>query len=139
MIDVILYAVIEDSKILLEKRKDDEKRWPGIWAIPSGRVEIEDKVSTLLREVNEETGLMPLEYILLKTMPELDNDQTLLHIFVITKFAGEAKQETDEGRELQWFTIEDARKVLDTDTKFHDTARMILAEVEKIISSKSDK
>lgn len=136
MKDVVLYAVIENGKVLLEKRKDDEEKWPGIWAIPSGYVEMEDKVSALMREVNEETGLMPLQYVLLKTLPfESEDDKSLLHVFVVTKFAGETKKETDEGRKLQWFTIEEARKVLDTDTKFHDTARMILTEVEKILST----
>ncbi len=132
MINVILYAIVEDGKILLEKRKDDEKRYPSLWAIPSGHVEMEDKVSALMREVNEETGLMPLKYMLLKTMPS-DDDKSLLHIFVITKFAGETKQETDEGRKLEWLTIEEARKVL-TDSEFHNTARLILEEVEKVIS-----
>ncbi len=134
MNDVVLYVVVQDGKILLEKRKDDEKRYPGAWAVPSGHVKMEDKVSALMREVKEETGLTPVEYMLLKTVPAVDDDKTLLHIFVITKAAGEAKQETDEGRKLEWFSVEEARKVLDTDTKFHDTARMILAEVEKLIS-----
>jgi len=133
MIDVVLYAVVEDGKILLEKRKDDEERYPSLWAIPSGHVEMEDKVSALMREVNEETGLMPLKYMLLKTMPS-DDGKSLLHIFVITEFAGETKQETDEGRKLQWFSVEDARKVL-TDGDFHNTTGLILAEVEKVVSS----
>lgn len=43
MREIVLYVLLKDGKILLEKRKDNDK-YPGMWAIPSGHVEMEDKI-----------------------------------------------------------------------------------------------
>lgn len=51
-------AVINDNKILILKRSDQEKVYPGMWELPSGKKEsLEDWEQCLIREIKEETGL----------------------------------------------------------------------------------
>ena len=48
MREIVQYILLKEGKVLLEKRKDDE-RYGGLWAFPTGHVEMEDKVSALSR------------------------------------------------------------------------------------------
>lgn len=51
-------AVINDNKILILQRSDQEKVYPGMWELPSGKKEpLEDWEQCLNREIKEETGL----------------------------------------------------------------------------------
>jgi len=50
--------IFHNNKILLFKRSDDSKVFPGFWSIPGGHVdEGEDVLTAIIREVKEETGI----------------------------------------------------------------------------------
>lgn len=50
--------VIDDDKLLILKRADDDMQKPGIWELPGGRLEVEeDPKEGLKREVKEECGI----------------------------------------------------------------------------------
>jgi 8-oxo-dGTP diphosphatase len=50
--------IVNDGKLLIVKRADDDRYMPGIWEIPGGKAEDEESLSeALIRETLEETGL----------------------------------------------------------------------------------
>ena len=56
--------IVHDDKVLILKRSPDDVHKPGIWEIPGGRLELgEDPRIGLKREIEEETGLINLEFI----------------------------------------------------------------------------
>ena len=127
--DIVLYVVLNKDKVLLEKRRDNDS-YAGLWAFPSGHVEMDDRVSTLMKEVKEETGLVMEKYLFLGNMDfESGDDKSLLHIFMITKFSGTAKQETDEGRQLKWFAFDEVRQNFNSGTPFHKVSIEVLDKV----------
>lgn len=127
--DIVLYIILDKNRILLEKRKDSD-RYPGLWAFPSGHVEIDDKVGTLIKEIEKETGAVPEEYVLLESMQHGSGDtKSLLHVFLITKFSGQTRNETGEGRELKWFSFDEAREIFNSETNFHEMSIKILDKV----------
>ena len=49
--------IVNNNKILILKRADDDIQSPNIWEIPGGRLTLgEDPILGLIREVREETG-----------------------------------------------------------------------------------
>src|SRR3990167_10485730 len=69
---VITAIVVKDGKYLITKRSPNKKRWPNLWTVPGGRMEISDYANfpkdtehywynvlekVLRREVMEEVGL----------------------------------------------------------------------------------
>lgn len=47
-----------DNKILVLKRKEDDKDMPGVWEFPSGNADVgENLYNALIREIWEETGI----------------------------------------------------------------------------------
>jgi len=50
--------IIYNNKVLMHKRAQDKKKFPGFWIGPGGHVEDgEDVLTTAIREVKEETGV----------------------------------------------------------------------------------
>lgn len=50
--------IVHDNKVLMHKRAADKKKFPGFWIGPGGHVDAnEDVLSTVIREVKEETGV----------------------------------------------------------------------------------
>ena len=55
---VVAAVIVKEGRVLLLQRKDDEKVYPGLWELPSGKREFnETSIEALVREVKEETGL----------------------------------------------------------------------------------
>lgn len=51
-------VVVKKDKVLILQRHDNEKIYPGMWELPSGKREpLEQSEHSLLREIKEETGL----------------------------------------------------------------------------------
>jgi dATP pyrophosphohydrolase len=56
----ICHKTLNGCKFLLLKRADKAKIYPGIWQMITGTIESHEHTKdTLLRELNEETGLKP--------------------------------------------------------------------------------
>ncbi|TKJ17244.1 hypothetical protein CEE44_01790 [Candidatus Woesearchaeota archaeon B3_Woes] len=50
--------IMNDNKLLIIKRSDDNVQKPGIWEVPGGRLGLEENhIEGLKREIKEETGL----------------------------------------------------------------------------------
>ena len=102
--------IYKDSKVLLQKRKDNS-----CWAMHGGGIEIGEKVEEAVkRELLEETGLIAndLELLgifsgenMLYTYPNGDEVYVIAISYVCRDFSGEMLLETDETNGLNWFDI----------------------------------
>jgi len=107
--------VYKDSKVLLQKRKDNF-----CWGLHGGAIEIGEKVEdAAARELFEETGLKAkkLELLgvysgenMLHTYPNGDKVYIISIIYMCNDFSGKLLIETDETSGLEWFGIDNLPK-----------------------------
>lgn len=95
------------DKILLEKRKNEPGR--GKWSIPGGLVELgEDVEETVVREVNEETGLQvekPEHIDVVSSVTKDENGDVKYHFVIIDYFVrlkGGTLKASSDAEELRW-------------------------------------
>lgn len=108
-------VIIQNGKILLEKRKSEPGR--GKWSIPGGLVELGESVSqTVVREVAEETGLEVCEPELIDVVDNVvrdENGEVKYHFVIIDFFVklkgGELKAQSDAD-ELRWVPLGEVEK-----------------------------
>ncbi len=101
-------------KYLLLKRSETKEPYPGIWQIITGRFEENEKAyETALREVKEETGLIPIKCYVAPKMNQFytpHNDK----IYLIPVFAVFVEDEnvilSNEHTEFEWASFEIAYK-----------------------------
>lgn len=103
---VVLFALIKDNKILLEKR-------PNIgYLVPGGGInQLESLEDALKREMMEELNIIPNKFELLtKTdIPGLNNN--ILKPFIVTSWQGEIPEnvlDKEDPHPLEWMDIDKA-------------------------------
>jgi 8-oxo-dGTP pyrophosphatase MutT (NUDIX family) len=99
--------------ILLAKRADDRRFYPGVWDIIGGHCEAnEAPADTLVRELREEIGITPrtIEEIAVLGEPKpSEHGQARYHIFVVSAWdGGEPRLLGTEHSDLRWMTVADA-------------------------------
>jgi 8-oxo-dGTP pyrophosphatase MutT (NUDIX family) len=102
--------VNSDRAVLLGLRSPAKKVWPGHWDIIGGHVEDGESLNdALIREVQEEVGVIPSQFRLIATFkerqPEIYED-ALHHVYAVTSWqGGDPTNICDEHAELKWFSI----------------------------------
>ncbi len=106
--------LLQNAKILLGKRSPREKFYPNVWDSIGGHcIGDENPEQTLIRELKEEIGIVPIVY---KQITILDEPEPRIHgyykyhIFLVTSWKGTPANISEEHSELKWFTIEEAKK-----------------------------
>lgn len=111
----VMFFVYQNGKFLLEKRKGDDKRAPGLIAIPGGnQKEGETPEDTLKREVQEELGATPKSWKLLDVFENVavNGDVFYTNAFLVTELDKEiTNRDNNEGKHL-WVTSKEATKLL---------------------------
>lgn len=103
--------IIQNNKVLMHKRADNKKKFPGFWLGPGGHVdEGEDVLSTAIREVQEETRIaISADKIKLKVLAfhhHIDRDEVWIEYLFRTTLDSEQKiQSSDEGQS-RWIEID---------------------------------
>ena len=100
--------IIKNEKVLLEKRKDTEDNYAGLYALPGGHMkEQETPEQALVREIKEELNIEITKYKKLLPVPDIDptsGKEYIHHTFLIQEWKGEIK-ETKEQEKLVWANL----------------------------------
>jgi len=100
--------IIDGKKVLLVKRSNYTKAFPGQWAFPGGRTEPDETPEHgVTREVKEETGL---NFKPTKLFAKGKWEDRELYRFLGT-WEGDVKIQQEELTDWNWFTYEDAVKL----------------------------
>lgn len=100
--------IIDDKKILLIKRGNYTKTFPGFWAFPGGRGEEGESLEQIVtREVKEEVGL---DFIPEKLFHASLYKDRMLNRFT-GSWSGEIKIQTEEIADYKWYSYNEAVKL----------------------------
>ena len=107
-----LGILFRDGKILLGKRAKDRTSYPNVWDIIGGHCEnVETPKQTLIRELEEEIGVTPIQFKQIATLLDPNNGETY-HVFLVTDWKGEPNRlQPEEHLRIEWFAINDALKL----------------------------
>ena len=113
---VVAAVILYRNKILLLQRSTEERVFPNLWELPSGRREnLESSIQALKREVKEETGLNieivhpinTFEYIIRKN--KIIKDTTQINFLVKVKGYCKVKV-SNEHQNFKWVQKKDLYK-----------------------------
>lgn len=127
----------DDGRILLLKRRDDEKVYPGSYTFPGGKAEGNDTLyETLVKEVKEECGLdLNPGIILIKEKaigrPDGQTSKSLSFLCSVENPDAVVLDEKDF-TDYKWVTLEELRKLS------HVGIEAEFIKVEKIYSTSRD-
>ena len=119
--------IIKDGKYLITRRSKKEKRFPGMWTVPGGRLEIGDYTNlpknpkgywddileeALKREVKEEVGLEIENIEYLRSLALLHDDgSSSIIISCVARYAfGEVLLQENELDKFKWVNVKEARR-----------------------------
>ncbi len=107
--------LVRKGMLLLERRPDDARVYPGFWDTPGGHVKArETPEEALQRELLEELGIVPEGFIL--GMVQDDREPVtgkFYRHFVYVVHSWRGTLDSREGRTIQWFSFEEALNLTD--------------------------
>lgn len=143
--EIAVTAIIKkDGRYLITKRSMTKRRFPGIWTVPGGRLELGDYVNlpkdtdnawyhvlekVVRREVKEEVGLEVKNVRYLTDLATVyPGGNPSLVISCAAEYAsGEVVLEPGEADEFRWVTLEEAKSYQLIDGIYNE---LLLAEEE---------
>ncbi|MDP1027697.1 NUDIX domain-containing protein [Sphingomonas sp. KR1UV-12] len=110
MADVVGAMLVRNGEILLGLRAA-HKSFAGDWDIIGGHIESgETAWSALRRELIEEIGVECVAGDHLGTL-NIGSDPSVLHVYSVSSWEGEASLRNDEHTEIRWFRLDDAERL----------------------------
>jgi ADP-ribose pyrophosphatase YjhB (NUDIX family) len=108
MVQTAAAAIIQNKKILLLRRSQSVKRYPGYWTLPGGKAEQDETPEqNAIREVSEETSLVFKPGRLINK-PNNPDEGT----FIFTgEVSGKIKVQKTEVQEYKWFTYKETLNI----------------------------
>jgi 8-oxo-dGTP diphosphatase len=109
--------IIHSDRILLGKRSSRRAFYPNVWDVFGGHIEPREQPNqTLVRELQEELGITPTQWMGLETIMENvpaqnDNppDVLIAHFYCVTAWLGIAfNRQPHEHSTIQWFSYAEA-------------------------------
>ena len=124
---VITAIVIKDGKYLITQRSMQEKRFPGMWTVPGGKLETDDYVNfpkeseyywynvlekVLRKEVRDEVGVEidNIEYVTSLARVHEDKNPSLVISCMADYVSGDIRLQEGETDDFAWVSIEEAKK-----------------------------
>lgn len=103
--------LVQEGKILLGRRSPHDAICPDLWDIFGGHVEAgESPAQALVREIQEELGVVAEEFAELETILECRTElggPVAMHLYLVKRSNRQIKMLGDEHTELRWFTIQE--------------------------------
>lgn len=123
---VITAIVMKDGKYLIIRRSLNKKRFPSMWTVPGGKLEVTDYTSlprdtkeywynvlekTLAREVKEEVGLEieDVQYLTSLATVHQDGAPSLVISCIASYKSGDITLQPEEADESAWVSLEEAK------------------------------
>jgi len=123
---VITAIVVKGGKYLITRRSPDKRRFPGMWTVPGGKLEISDYVDlpketefywynvlekVLRREVEEEVGIDidNIEYVTSLATIHADGNPSLVISCLADYASGEITLQEGETDKFAWVDLEEAK------------------------------
>ena len=124
---VITAIIVKVGKYLITKRSMKERRFPGFWTVPGGKLETDDYIhlpketkhywynvleKVLRKEVAAEVGLeiKNIEYLTSLARVHEDKNPSLVISCIADYDSGKVKLQKDEAVDYAWVTLKEARK-----------------------------
>ena len=110
--------IMNDGKLLLIKRADDDIQKPGIWEIPGGRLEPgEEPISGLKREIKEEVGIDidVLHPFSVRHFTRADGQMITLLIF-LSKALNDNVKISKEHSNFEWVPMDNVKEKFSAET-----------------------
>ena len=124
---VITAIVIKGGAYLITKRSMQEKRFPGMWTVPGGKLETDDYVNfpkeseyywynvlekVLRKEVRDEVGVEidNIEYVTSLARVHEDKSPSLVISCMANYVSGDIVLQEGETDDFAWVSIEEAKK-----------------------------
>jgi mutator protein MutT len=110
--DVVAALIIRSQMILLGQRSSERAFYPGVWDIFGGHVEPgEQHHQTLVRELEEELGIVPTQWTFLE-MFKVPSEQLTLHLYLVTAWSGTpVNRQSEEHSAIGWFSLAQATQL----------------------------
>jgi 8-oxo-dGTP diphosphatase len=107
--EVVAALIVRSGKILLGQRSSSREFYPNVWDMFGGHVEPgEEQEQTLVRELEEELGIIPTKWVFIETIHE-PSDQLTFHLYLVTAWRGTpANHQSEEHSAIGWFTLAEA-------------------------------
>lgn len=110
MRNIVNAVLLRGNEILLARRSPQRKAYGGLWSFPGGHVEVgETFEEALVRESQEEIGILPTAYTTLGTIADPATppaSPATYHMYAVTSWeGGEPAIVDDEHTALEWFAL----------------------------------
>lgn len=116
LIEAHIFREIENGIEFLLLKRSDGQPYPGLWQMVSGKIKQDEKAyQTALREIKEETGLVPKQLWVAPTVNSFYEPKNeficLLPVFVARVDSSEVKL-SDEHTDYKWVNKSETQKLL---------------------------
>jgi 8-oxo-dGTP pyrophosphatase MutT (NUDIX family) len=123
----ITAIIVKDGKFLITRRSPNKKRFPRMWTVPGGKLEVADYVNlpkdtkfywynvlekVLRREVKEEVGIKinNIEYVTSLATVHADGNPSLVISCMANYVSGKITLQKEETDDFAWVTLKEAKK-----------------------------
>ena len=124
---VITAIIVKEGKYLITRRSKEKKRFPGMWTVPGGHLEVKDYINlpkdtehywynvlekVLRREVKEEVGLkiQNIKYVTSLATVHSDGNPSLVNSCMADYSSGKVQLQEKETDKFAWVSLKDAKK-----------------------------
>ncbi|MBN1788298.1 MAG: NUDIX hydrolase [Sedimentisphaerales bacterium] len=131
-VDAVVFNISGDKPVILLIKRGN-KPFKGQWAFPGGFVEMDEELEdAVVRELEEETGLVGVELKQLHTFGKCGRDPRGRNITIV--FIGTTKNSEikggDDAAEARWFDIDDLPKM---GFDHNEVAAMAIEKLEEMM------
>jgi 8-oxo-dGTP diphosphatase len=110
--------LMRDGRVLMARRAQNRKAYPGRWSFPGGHVETGETLDdALIRECREEIKISPTKFRFVISIPDPnvpDSDPAVYHMYAVKEWVGgEPESIGDEHTALEWFAFDIAAALPD--------------------------